>query len=419
MKQIIYWVLLLPLLFTSCSDDKQETSFISLNPTKVQFEHSGGSVKVKLTTNGIWETGNIPDWISLDNPRGNASTEIIITAKENKSSTPREAQIIFSQKDESSTLDVLQAPKALAWSSLSFSRFDNVDFVLGKNGVERIYNFTTSQLFINPDVNTGMSEKIFLGNLIDQNLEINTDVSEYKGYTFNPITVSASIGTEKAHTFIPAKSEQDAYANQILAKKPSQSEAFISDGKGVLFNSYRELNLIGVGNMGVNLDEVISKKSYEEQEMTKKNGLIYSFSHTLFTLNMDLQEHIVKEPIRKEDFPDNSISYISSVSYGRIGLLIVESDHDVTKVRTVIDKVLQPNANITQEDTDVLEELVAYHLYYNESQKLAMTEGKVDVVEAYKTQIADDIYTVFPFKFEISDYFERGETSMNFRITLP
>lgn len=419
MKQIIYWVLLLPLLFTSCSDDKQETSFISLNPTEIQFEHSGGSVKVKLTTNGIWETGNIPDWISLDNPRGNASTEIIITAKENKSSTPREAQIIFSQKDESSTLDVLQAPKALAWSSLSFSRFDNVDFVLGKNGVERIYNFTTSQLFINPDVNTGMSEKIFLGNLIDQNLEINTDVSEYKGYTFNPITVSASIGTEKAHTFIPAKSEQDAYANQILAKKPSQSEAFISDGKGVLFNSYRELNLIGVGNMGVNLDEVISKKSYEEQEMTKKNGLIYSFSHTLFTLNMDLQEHIVKEPIRKEDFPDNSISYISSVSYGRIGLLIVESDHDVTKVRTVIDKVLQPNANITQEDTEVLEELVAYHLYYNESQKLVMTEGKVDVVEAYKTQIADDIYTVFPFKFEISDYFERGVTSMNFRITLP
>lgn len=137
---------------------------------------------------------------------------------------------------------------------------------------------------------------------ITKNLDKNIDLSVYNGYTFNPITVFSLTGTEKSQTFIPSKSEQDAYANKILDKNPSQNEAFISDGKGITYNSHRELNLIGTGNMGINLDKVISGKSYREQEMTKKNGLIYSFSHKLFTLSMDLEEHIVKEKINKKIF---------------------------------------------------------------------------------------------------------------------
>lgn len=172
--------------------------------------------------------------------------------------------------------------------------------------------------------------------------------------------------------------------------------------------------------MGVNLDEVISGKSYQEQEMSKKNGIIYSFSHTLFTLAMDLQEHIVKEEINKSDFPDNSLSYISSVSYGRIGLLIIESNYDAIKIRGIVNKILQNKSkDFSQEEMAILDEIDAYHIYYDKSQRMQKTEGKINAIEAYSTQITKDLFNVFPFKFTVSDYFAHNNTEINFRITLP
>lgn len=422
MKQLFY-LIMLPLLCISCGDNDKETlAYISLEQDKITFEHSGGYFKINLETDGGWQTSNIPDWISLDHTNGSKSTEITVTALSNENTEPRDTEIYFLRDNKKTILKIhqLNKEKELTWSRLCFSSFDDVGFTPGKNKDERIYSFTTKELFINPDVNTDIKEKIFLGNLINRNLDKNIDLSVYNGYTFNPITVFSLTGTEKSQTFIPSKSEQDAYANKILDKNPSQNEAFISDGEGITYNSHRELNLIGTGNMGINLDKVISGKSYREKEMTKKNGLIYSFSNKLFTLSMDLEEHIVKEKINKKDFPDNSISFISSVSYGRIGLLIIESNNDITKIRAVVNKIMQSNiGKITQEDAAVLKELDAYHLYYNKSQKLVITKGNIDIIEAYKTQITDDIYNVFPFKINISDYFEHSLSSMNYKVTLP
>lgn len=420
MKRFLY--LLSLLLCVSCGDDDSTLAYISLDSSEITFEQSGGSVNIKLQTDGKWQADNIPTWISFSHTNGDTSTEITVTASSNESTELRNIEIYFLRDNQKALLKIHQLgkEKELSWSPLSFSSFDNVSFVSDENSNERIYNFSTRELFINPDADTDIKENIFLGNLIDRRLENNTDVSVYSGYTFNPITVFPSVGVEKPQTFIPSKLAQDSYAEQIIANKPSQNEAFLSDGKGVIYNSHRELSLIGAGNMGVKLDEVISEKSYQEQEMIKKNGLIYSFSQTLFSLNMDLQEHLVTEELIKEDFPANSISYISSVSYGRIGLLIVESDNDVEKIRVIVNKVLQANTEgFTQEESIILDELTAYHLYYDKSQKLKLTKGKLDVIKAYKAQITNDSYTVFPFKFRISDYFEQGDTNMDFTLTIP
>lgn len=134
---------------------------------------------------------------------------------------------------------------------------------------------------------------------------------------------------------------------------------------------------------------------------------------------MDFQHDLVKEELKKEDFPENSISYIYNISYGRVGLLIIESDNDVKKIRKVVNKILYNDENITQEDSAILEELDAYHLYFDKSQKLVIAKGKIDIIRAYRDQIADDIYNVFPFKFEIADYFSSGMSFMNFTVTIP
>lgn len=274
MKRLFH-LILLPLLFISCGDDDKPTlAYISLDQNEITFDHSSGNAKIKLETNGAWQTSNIPNWIILDHTEGSTSTEITITALKNETAEPRDTEIYFLRDNKKAVLIIhqLKMEKEFSWSRLRFSWFENVNFVPGKNKDERIYSFSTGSLFINPDANTDIKEKIFLGNLINRNLEKNTDVSVYKGYTFNPITVSTpnlSVDVE-SQTFIPSKSNLDAYANLILSKKPTANEFFASDGTGVIYNSHRELNLIGLGNMGINLDEMIYKKSYREQEMVKK-----------------------------------------------------------------------------------------------------------------------------------------------------
>lgn len=422
MKKMIFWGLLIPLFFCiSCNDETTtQEAVISLNQTELVSKDTGGDFKIELTAVGNWTTDNVPDWITLSHTSGDSSQDIIVAVQPNKDSEGRVVEIIFINGSLKATLKISQAAmkKELAWSRLSFSSFENVSFEFGKNNIERTYHFATLQLFVNPDVNPAMNEKLFLGNLINPNLSSNTDLSEYKGYTFNPITVYSSIGTEHSQTFIPSKSAQNAFSQKITSLKPAQSESFRSDA-GVVYGSHRELNLIGRGNLGINLDEVISGHSYREQEMVKHNGVIFSFCHTLFTLCMDLQEHVVKEELKPSNFPSNSLSYITSVSYGRIGVLIIESDYSVTKIKALVNKVMQnTSVELSQEETTILNELTAYHLYFDDSLKQQVVSGKLEVIKAYIDKMTTDQYSVYPFKFTVSDYFAQGETEMNFGFKL-
>lgn len=423
MKPIAFggFLFFLLLLCISCNNDayKPEQSIFSLDKTEIVFEPAGGEIRIVLTTNSDWTTDDIPDWISLDHTSGNTTQQITITTEANDDTQDREAEIIFANNYEKMALSISQAPKKreLAWSSLVFSSFDNVNFILGENNIERIYSFTARQMFITHELDQG--EKIFVGNLVNRKLNDNTDIIEYPDYTFNPITVFPLTGMEKSRTYVPSKAEQDAFAAQIIEKKPVQNEKFVFDGIGIEYGSHRELSLIGRGNMGISLDEIVSGKSYREQEMVKKNGIIFSFAQTLFTFAMDLQDRIVKEDIDKNDFPDNGLSYISSVSYGRIGLLIIESGHSAAKIRTIVNKILQNNSHLLSHDeTAILDEINAYHLYIDKSQGMMVTKGQSDAIEAYGTQITNDRFNVFPFKFAVSDYFEHANIEMTFHLRL-
>ena len=87
-------------------------------------------------------------------------------------------------------------------------------------------------------------------------------------------------------------------------------------------------------NLGVKLDEIMSDVSFKEKEMTRKYGLIYSFKRTFFTLDIDIPKKLIKEELKDADKAKGA-SYVSSVGYGRVGLLIVESDTDSRDVKLV------------------------------------------------------------------------------------
>jgi hypothetical protein len=217
-------------------------------------------------------------------------------------------------------------------------------------------------------------------------------------------------------TFIPSYAAQQAYAEEVIAAKPTQNELFMADSKGADFGSHRELNLIGRSNMGVALDELLSGKSYSEQEMTKKNGFIFSFGQTMFTLAMDIFSS--ENDFNVTGSPD--IAYINAVGYGRIGMLIVETDNSLSKVKAVVRKLLTDSAaTLTTDETALVNEMDAWHVYYDSSLQLKADKGKADVVAAYNTQVSANISAVYPCWFTVAKYSDNASEPMSFKITLP
>lgn len=420
MKKYVCFILFL-LFHFSCEKDKPELDIpvLSLDKEEILFTEIGGGAVVNLKTNGPWKVDTVPDWIAIDNVAGNASTKITITAKVNNEIEQRECQIIFRGDNKDISLNIIQYAKLekdITFSNLAFSVFEKVSFVPSSNNEERIYSFSTTHKAVNPK----MRDEIFLGNFINSKLGTNGNITKYEGYTFDPINTFSSNVLAKSRTYVPSKENENEMVKYLMVNKPISYGQFRLDEKGVVYNSYRELHLLGVGNIGVSLDEVVSGNSYKEQEMRKKHGIIYSFSQTRFTIEMDIPWYFVKEKITKEDFSQSSPSYISSVIYGRIGILIVESEHTIKEVRALVKKITQGKSNaLSHEETAILNEIEAYHIYFDQSNEVQKKKGKIEAIESYVNQITKELATIYPIKFTVSDYFTQGVGYITFNKVLP
>ena len=415
-----YLVILYSLVFlfitSSCKDeDNPELNVLKLDRDEILFENIGGDKTIQLTTNGEWETKNIPNWLLLSKTSGNTSIEIVIKAETNNKYEDRTAEIIFKGEGQTVMLKVIQSKRenVLNWNTFLLNQFSSVNDTLGADNIERAYNFEANGLFVNPSI----QDKVFLGNLVNRKMGVNTNLTEYKGYTFNPIV---TFSFDDIETFTPSKTEERNVIERIRKEYPNdgQKEASIPNSNGVKFSSYRELNLIGAGNMGINLDEVISGSSYKEKEMTKSNGLVFVYEQTYLSLDMDFPDQLVKEEIKKEDFPNGGLSFISRVSYGRVGLLIIESDHDIKKVGSAAYEMMKGRP-ITEEENRILNESDIYHLYFDKNHKLHTQKGKTDVIESCHNYIASNTYDIYLTKFVITDYFEHFMVDFTYSVTLP
>ncbi|MGL5705589.1 MAG: BACON domain-containing protein [Tannerellaceae bacterium] len=412
--------LFLMLYATACSTDNElpEVPTLQLSHSELSFDPSGGQKTIELQANGDWVASDLPDWIELDKKSGSASQVLTLTILANEKTKQREANVCFQQDQLSASIQVSQEAKEkeITWASLGFSFFEQADFTLADNQLSRQYQFATNELLIT----AGMKDKVFLGNLINRNLGVNSLLPCYDQYTFIPITVFP-IGpvNVKDETFTPSLQAQQAYAAKVIDAKPNQQLSFKSDLKGIHFDSYRELRLIGEGNMGVKLDELISGKPYTEQEMVKNEGFIFSYDQTVFALTLDLQEKMVEEVLKVEDFPAQSLSYISMVSYGRVGLLIVETDNDLDDVKTIVRKKLQNSTDLfTEEETAILAEIEVSHAYLDQSQSFVAKRGKAEIITDYLTRLTDHTNEAYPYKITVSDYFSHANEACSFEYFL-
>lgn len=386
--------------------------FIELSDNDITMNVGGETKKIEITTNNPWEITNVPVWMTVYPTSGEKSTSITIVVYKNSDADPRQVNLeVFSEdKKVKEKLLVHQYGRKEYFRSsdlpiFSFSRYT----VTG--GIH--YNLESNSIFVNPSI----KNKIYLGNLISHNAGDNTNIPEFTGYTFNPITIStsAAVSGEIVKTYIPSLAEQNAFAKGIVERRPSQTESFIADNGTIEFFTYKQLYAVGITNMGIKLDEVVSGSPYTEKEMSKKYGVIFSFKQKLFSLIMDLPEKLIKEDLKGTD-KSKGVSYVSSVSYGKIGLLVVESDTDSQPIRVIINKILA-DETISADETALVETADICYVYFNNDNQVQTVKGTLNAIDAYKNAL-NDKDNIYPVGFGLADFADHSSNTIAFSFSL-
>ncbi|GAB6007879.1 BACON domain-containing protein [Dysgonomonas reticulitermitis] len=383
--------------------------FIEFSKNSLSIGIIGDEQKIKLTTNRPWTIKDVPTWLTVHPMSGDKSAEITISVAENKEPIGRGASLTFIGAAKSEILNISQfGLKDVIWTpSLPIFSLKYVSFT----GALDSYDINVFNLFVNPDI----KNKIYLGNLLSYNAGSVTNIPEFTGYTFNPITISTSAIASgiKSKTYVPSLNEQNAYAQEIINKKPTQNLSFISDNGTIEFYTYRRLYTLGIANMGVKLDEVVSGSSYKTEKMTKKYGLIFSFKQTCFSLDMDILSQLIKEELKEVD-KNKGVAYVSSVYYGRVGLLIVESDTYFGDVKSAINKVIS-GQSLSAEESRLIDTSDISYVYFNNDNQAQIKKGHMDAVNAYKDTLAkNDFSNVYPIGFNLSSLIDHSIATISY-----
>lgn len=381
--------------------------FIEIDKNILPMNIQGDEQKVKLTTNRAWKIENAPDWVSVTPTHGEESTEIVIKVKENRQPEGRNLSLEIIAENARKTLTITQPglKDVVRGPSLPISHFKKISFSSNFDN----YDIETNSLFVNPNI----KNRIYLGNLISHNAGSNVNIPEFAGYSFNPIDVYTTAAVNEVTTkFTPSQTAQADFVRDIIAQNPQQQERFSIDKSGVEFYTYRQLHTVGMVNLGVKLDELISEKSFTQQEMTKKYGIIFSFKQVLFSLGMDFPMELIKEKLSESDL-SKGVSYVSTVSYGRIGLLIVESDTDSRELKIVINKVIE-GTSLTAEESNLIHSADISHVYFTNDNEVIVKKGGLEAVDSYKNAILNLGDNIYMLDFTLSDFTNHSNNTIHF-----
>jgi len=374
----------------------------------------GGPITLKIVTNQPWRVAELPYWASASRLSGNKTEEFFIWIPEHRVKNGRTGNIVITAGDLKETLEITQygLNDYLRSPGLGIFSHNSITFTSKRDR----YGMEMTRMFINP----GIKKKVYVGSLVSHNADPHTDIPAFTGYTLHPVTVSASSTNFKSKTFVPSREEQDVMAKEVMARNPNESAWFRYDNGTTEFYDYKHLYAIGMANLGVKLDEVVSGASFTQQEMGRTFGMIYAFKNTLFSLEMDIPSHsITREPLTEAD-KAQGVSYVSSVLYGKVGLLVIESDIDSRKLKPLIDSLLKQDGYIlAEEENSWIQASHFTYVYFSNEGEVQALRGKLDAIQAYKEGIADTKENIYPVEFYLADPIAHSTSVINYTIHMP
>lgn len=416
MKIRLFSMMLIAFIFTGC--DKTVTqidSYIKISDKEFAIDENGDTLFIYVNSNIDWTISNIPNWCVVNMFKDSKKPMFEIIIASNGNSDDRDAVIEIGNDLLKEKLHIIQKGKPnvneINWYTFPVNSINSVEYILGENQVERLYQVNATNLFINSSI----KNKIYLGNLINK-YQIGFNLTDYSFYDYNPITVGSFVdGKAFIETYVPSLQSMNTIANEILSSVLDQNNHSIHSNIPMSFSSYRELNLLSKGNLDINFDEIISGKSYLEKEMEFQNGLIYSYCMESFHIVMDYPQELIKEQITNIELL-KEMAYVKSVVYGKTAFLVIETNDDPKIVNSIIQKITT-NKKVSDDEYKVIRNLKAYHLYFNNDNVIQVLEDSSEnVIMEYANGMIK--LPIIPLSFSVQSYFDHSMSDLNLNFTL-
>lgn len=411
MDRLVYLVILF--LFTSCAKEGTEESYINLSEYEIYTSETGAEMKIEVLSNCEWSITDIPQWCIIDITNGEFNAKLTLRIIPNSANSTRKAYVKIFGNGVTEYLYIEQDRSTkgydIKWFSFPVNIFTTVNYTHMGDETGRIYVLKGTKIFANASIKS----KLYLGNIINKISDNLLNIEDYPEYTYNPITIGSFVdGKAYIKTiYRPSLSELDILANEIIRIKQNQILNFSFDDTPISYSSHRQLYLLGKGNLGVDLDRLIFGYSYTEKEMVRQTGLIYSYCNTLFNIIMDIPEKLVNENII-----DRNLAYVSNLNYGRIGLLIIESDYNYNLLSRTIKKVMKEE-RLSNEETIIIEQSSIYYLYFNNSGDIIKREGEIEAIRDYINSINES--DIIPLSFSINNCIDNHVEEVEYKVLLP
>ncbi|HVI48589.1 MAG TPA: thiol-activated cytolysin family protein [Chitinophaga sp.] len=182
--------------------------------------------------------------------------------------------------------------------------------------------------------NTAMDRLIFAGALLQGNSLADLDlkpIAEYQGKV-KPITVSVSLTAKRVSGTInnPSLSATRTFVSDILSQNNIGTQTAGYSFNMERFTAYDELKLAFGSN--VKTGALFFKKENTTTEtrtkIAKRSGIYVKFVQKNFTLDLDLPDkgNLMQDTVNLQGLSKYFPVYVSSITYGRMGILAIESD---------------------------------------------------------------------------------------------
>lgn len=199
---------------------------------------------------------------------------------------------------------------------------------------------------------------IWLGNILKKSSIINCDYYPLI-YPRSPISVGLTLpGTDPGIIKNPSFTSINAYLQKEIPKGTFQQNGEFSFTVEQ-FYSYHELKSAFGSNANTSslFWSSSSSESKTEHTISKATGLYVKFFQTSFKAIMDYPTGKIA------DIPNNLIDsavYINSITYGRLGILTLETNYTASEANTIINKVFKKlfvsgSSTFTKEESDFLD----------------------------------------------------------------
>ncbi|WP_316821309.1 thiol-activated cytolysin family protein [Pedobacter gandavensis] len=208
-----------------------------------------------------------------------------------------------------------------------------------------VREFESTEMIVTPDNET----YIYPGSIIKSASIPSDDFAPLIGYKKLPIDVSTTFISDKSFGRIlsPSLSQTRVFLRDALMDPSfsgNQLEEFSTES--YLINSYKETKVA----FGYNINEkrlfssTNTSMNSSSSKITSKTGLILTYlvkNFTLSTPNPQVGEMVDYVNTPASVFQGSSPVYVNSVTYGRFGFLMVESESDSAVVHTTWKKVVK------------------------------------------------------------------------------